>query len=478
MTPGTCLPRFARAIAAGVLVLHVMPATAATLRPGFTERRIATGLSRATAMALAPDGRIFVCEQNGRLRVVRDGSLLNRPFVTLTVNSAGERGLLGVALDPNFAINHFLYVYYTATTPTIHNRVSRFTAGGDVAVAGSEVVLLDLNPLSGATNHNGGALHFGPDGKLYVGVGENANGSNSQTLGNLLGKILRVDVDGSVPPDNPFFGVARGVNRAIWAMGLRNPFTFSIHPISGRMFINDVGQRTWEEVNEGAAGANYGWPATEGPTSDPAFTAPLYAYGRGNGPFVGCAITGGTIYHGIPAQFPVEYVGSYFFADFCGGWINRLDPETRRVTTFASDIDAPVDLRVGPDGNLYYLSRGAGSVHRISFRSEGPTIIQQPASVTAAVGDPVTFTVMATGAGPLAYQWQRNGEDIPGATAPSYTLPFAGIFENDNTYRCLVSNHLGSVLSDIAVLTVLGRGGPGVRLPKATDFELPVIRQY
>ena len=146
----------------------------------------------------------------------------------MTTTSSGERGLLGIAFDPNFASNHFVYVYYTATSPTVHNRVSRFIANGDVAVPGSESVILELNPLSDATNHNGGAIHFGLDGKLYIGVGENANGANAQTLSNLLGKMLRINPDGSIPSDNPFFTTASGDNRAIWALGLRNPFTFAI----------------------------------------------------------------------------------------------------------------------------------------------------------------------------------------------------------------------------------------------------------
>jgi hypothetical protein len=224
---------------------------AATVPAGFTETIAASGLASPTAMEFAPDGRLFVTEQGGRLRVIKNGVLLPAPFATLTVNASGERGLLGVTFDPNFATNNFVYVYYTATTPNVHNRISRFTANGDVAVAGSEVVILDLNPLSSATNHNGGAIHFGEDGKLYVAVGDNANGGNAQSLTNLLGKMLRLNPDGSIPTDNPFFGQATGVNRAIWALGLRNPFTFSIESITGRMLINDVGQNTWEEINEG-----------------------------------------------------------------------------------------------------------------------------------------------------------------------------------------------------------------------------------
>src|SRR5205823_6118401 len=118
--------------------------------------------------------------------------------------------------------------------------------------------------LSAATNHNGGATHFGPDGKLWIAVGENANGANSQTLTNLLGKMLRINSDGTIPTDNPFYNTATGQNRAIWALGLRNPYTFTFQPGTGRMHINDVGQNTWEEIDVGVAGANYGWPSTEG----------------------------------------------------------------------------------------------------------------------------------------------------------------------------------------------------------------------
>src|SRR4029078_1142030 len=143
--------------------------------------------------------------------------------------------LLGIAFDPAFATNNFVYVYYTVPIEPRHNRVSRFTANGDVALPGSETILLELDNLSTASNHNGGAIHFGPDGKLYVAVGENANSANSQTLANRLGKILRLNPDGSVPSDNPFVNVV-GANGAIWALGLRNPFTFAIQPGSGRMF--------------------------------------------------------------------------------------------------------------------------------------------------------------------------------------------------------------------------------------------------
>jgi glucose/sorbosone dehydrogenase len=169
-----------------LVVIIVLPSrvVAAALPTGFTEAQVAAGLSNPTAMQFAPEGRLFICEQGGRLRVVKDGALLPAPFLTVTVSSTGERGLLGVAFDPAFAANHFVYVYYTATTPAVHNRISRFTANGEVAVAGSETVILELDNLSSATNHNGGALAFGADGKLYAAVGENANGANAQSMAN------------------------------------------------------------------------------------------------------------------------------------------------------------------------------------------------------------------------------------------------------------------------------------------------------
>jgi glucose/arabinose dehydrogenase len=445
------------------------PAWSATLPAGFTERLIASGLASPTAMQFAPDGRLFICEQGGRLRVVRDGALLPTPFVTLTVNASGERGLLGVAFDPAFVVNQYVYVYYTATTPTVHNRISRFTANGDVALAGSEVVILDLDNLSSATNHNGGALAFGADGKLYAAVGENANGANAQTLANLLGKMLRINSDGSIPADNPFFTTATGRNRAIWALGLRNPFTFAFNPNGGEMFINDVGQSTWEEIDEGAAGANYGWPTTEGATSDPRFVTPRYTYNHSGG---ACAITGGAFYSPLNVQYPADYVGDYFFADYCGGWIRRLDSAGSTVTDFAAAIVSPVDLKVTDDGSLYYLARGSGAttgvVYRVEFGNAAPSITTQPTSRTVAAGASVTFSVRASGAGTLTYQWQRNQVNISGATSQDYTIASVAAADNGARFRAIVSNGGGSVTSNEAVLTVSSNRAPTATIVQPT----------
>jgi glucose/arabinose dehydrogenase len=451
------------ALAAQVLLSAV--AHSASVPSGFVDSLFVNIPGDATAMQFAPDGRLFVCRQSGQLRVVQNGTLLATPFVTLSVNDSGERGLLGVAFDPAFATNKFVYVYYTATSPTIHNRVSRFTANGNVAVPGSGVVLLELNALSGATNHNGGAIHFGNDGKLYVAVGDNANGANSQTLSNRFGKMLRINRDGSIPADNPFAGQASGVNRAIWARGLRNPFTFAVRRSTGRLFINDVGQNTWEEINRGTAGANYGWPLAEGPSSDPDHTDPFFYYGRAQG----CAITGGTFYEPPVLTFPSAYHGDYFFADYCSGWIRRLDPETRAVFTFASGIASPVDLKVGPDGALYYLARGAGEIGRISHAAaEPPTITLQPASVTVAVGQSATFRVGASGSAPLSYRWRRNGVNILGATAASYTLGSAQLANSGDFFDVVVSNAFGIATSDAAQLTVTQNSVPNASITQPT----------
>jgi len=436
-----------------------------TVPAAFNDVQVATGLTNPTQMEFAPDGRIFVSEQPGRVRIIKNGSLLSAPFVTLNVNSDGERGALGLAFDPAFASNHYVYVYYTSASGP-HNRVSRFIANGDTA-AGGETVILDLPPLSGATNHNGGGIHFGTDGKLYVSAGENASPPNSQSLGTLLGKLMRINPDGSIPTDNPFYASATGINRAIWALGLRNPYTFAIQPGSGRIFIDDVGETNWEEIDDGMAGANYGWPTTEGATTDPSFQSPLYTYGHTNG---ACAITGGAFYNPAVAAFPSDYVGAYFFADYCGGWIHRLDPSTKTVTDFATGISSPTDLKVGSDGALYYVERGTGSVRKITYAGSGqaPSISQQPANATVSAGGSATFTVSASGSTPLAYQWQRNQADIPGATAASYTLSGAQAADSGARFRCSVSNSLGSATSQEATLTVIPNQPPAAHIAAPT----------
>lgn len=472
--------------------------TPATLPTGFTEAPVAAGLSNATAMEVAPNGDLWVLEQGGGVKRFRSGSTaadLVANLADVGLRSEGERGVLGIAFDPNYAANKSVYLYYTSSdAPNPHNRVSRFTVNdanaADYAfvdtnpgVAGpDETVVLDLDPLSGATNHNGGAIHFGPDGKLYIAVGDNAAGANAQSLANRHGKILRVNADGSIPADNPtsFAGIAgttTGENRAIWAVGLRNPYTFAFRPGTSEMFINDVGQGAWEEVNRGGAGRNYGWPTTEGnfdPSTNPNFTQPVYAYSHGGGTFQGYAITGGAFYNPTTSQFPAQYQGDYFFADYVGNWINVLDTATGTVERFATSAPATVDLRVAADGSLLYLARGSNQVVRVSYTgSSAPAITQQPANVTTSVGGNATFTVAASGTAPLAYSWQKligstwtnlaNGADFSGVT--SATLTVVGAATGDaGSYRAVVSNTAGTATSNPATLTVTANRAPAAAI--------------
>jgi glucose/arabinose dehydrogenase len=353
-------------------------ASARSVPAGFEKNEaFVTGVTNATAFAQAPDGRLFIAQQTGELRLANaDGSLLAAPLLRLVVDANGERGLIGVALHPDFASNGFVYLHYTTPAGGTHNRISRFTVSGD-GVSGSEQVLVELPVLSSATNHNGGALHFGADGKLYVGVGDNANGANAKDLSSPFGKLLRFNDDGSIPEDNPNARTQSGLAGAVWAAGLRNPFSFAFEPGGGRLYINDVGENAWEEVDIGAAGANYGWPDSEGPTSADGITAPRFAYPHqpsnppGVGPggfFVGTAITGGAFYPASGGNFPAEYARNYFFADFGARFIARLDPANDDAAyAFASVTDMPVDLLVGSDGALYVLTRSG--VTRIAVPS-------------------------------------------------------------------------------------------------------------
>jgi glucose/arabinose dehydrogenase len=368
---------------ATLLVLPVVPAKgAASVPAGFTDSEVVSGLTNPTDMEFAPDGRLFVTEQAGTVRIVRpEGTLATFLDISTKVDSTGERGLLGLAFDPDFSTNHFVYLHYTreaTATTSVHNRVVRVTASGDSAVAGSERLIFRLNNLSSATNHNGGAIHFGEGGKLYVAVGDNANGDNAQSLGTLKGKMLRINKNGTIPAGNPFYSTASGNNRAIWALGLRNPFKFAVKPNTGTIFINDVGERAWEEINRGASGANYGWNLCEGNHDNPSkpgsvncsaapYSAPVHEYSHGSTEITGCSITGGAFYNPNNVQFPSAYSGDYFFADFCSGWIRILEPIPGggfAARGFATGIARPVDLEVSEAGELYYLARGSTGTPR------------------------------------------------------------------------------------------------------------------
>jgi glucose/arabinose dehydrogenase len=356
---GMAVAALTAALAGSVTPVHSAP----VLPQGFTNSQVVSGLTNPTDMEFAPDGRLFITEDAGRVRIAKpDGTLSTFLDISTKVDSKGERGLLALTFDPGFSTNGYLYIHYTkkatSTTPP-HNRVVRITASGDRAVSGSEKLIFRLGNQSAANQFPqfmGGALDFGTDGKLYVATGDGDTPEKAQKLTNLFGKMLRINTDGTIPPDNPFYARTSGNNRAIWALGLRNPFKFAIQPGTGTIFINDVGHNDFEEINQGAAGANYGWPVHEGVANDPPYVDPIFAYGHGSTGTTGCAITGGTFYNPPTVDFPAQYVGDYFFADFCNGWVRTRD-SGGSVTGFASGLERPIDLEVSKAGELYYLSR-------------------------------------------------------------------------------------------------------------------------
>ena len=412
----------------------------ATLLPGFVESLVATNINLATSMETAPDGDLWVLEQSGRVLRFRQDQL--SPDVVgdlsgLGLDPTGERGLLGIAFDPNYAANRHVYFYYTATVPATHNQVDRFTVdttnASDYSLTG-RTSIFTLDNLGPATNHNGGSIHFGSDGNLYIATGENNVPANAQSLNTTHGKLLRINADGSIPGDNPFVATTTGNNQAIWAVGLRNPFVFAVQPGSGRIFINDVGQGSFEEINDGVAGANYGWPGTEGNTGTPpaspgTYRGPLYTYGHGAGAFTGFVITGGAFYNPGDATFPSEYAGDYFFSDGGSGWINAIDTSTQEVRTFASGIFGPVALKVAGDGSLYYLARenGVGRVFRIQATTGQTFETVQPSGTDSLRGSGIgDFTggsdvaVASLGATQTG-QWQYSLDN--GATWLGFGVP-------------------------------------------------------
>ena len=312
-----------------ILILAIFalsaPARAATLPTGFTETVIASGLSspnrhavraRRTSLRLRA-GWSAARDQGRRASVARHSSHSTSTPLANAVCSASPS-------TPHFVTNHVRLRVLHGNDAAVHNRISRFTANGDVAVAGSEVVHPRARQPELRRTTTVERSHFGPDGKLYAAVGENAVGSNAQSMNNLLGKMLRLNNDGTIPTDNPFFSsTPRAEPRDLGARAAQ-PVHVRVQPRRRQSCSSTTsGRVTWEEINDGIAGANYGWPDTEGTTTDPRFDSPRYAYNHSGG---ACAITGGAFYAPLTPQFPASYVGDYFFADYCAGWIRKLDP--------------------------------------------------------------------------------------------------------------------------------------------------------
>lgn len=340
---------------------------------------VATGLNSPLALT-APEGdaRQFVVEQPGRIRIVRD-TLLTQPFLDITgiVQSGGERGLLGLAFHLSYAANGFFFVYYTNNSGD--TRVARYSVSTDPNVADPASASTILSVAQPFGNHNGGALVFGPDGMLYIGLGDGGNGGDplghGQDSTTLLGTILRIDVDGgspyAIPSDNPFAGHA-SARPEIWAYGLRNPWRFSIDAVDGLVYIGDVGQSAWEEVDAVPRATNmaynFGWNTVEGlecfqsgSCDLTAFTPPVVAYPTATG----CAIVGGYVYRGSAIN---GIQGTYFYSDFCSGWLPsfRLSggAATEQQEWDVAIAGQVLSLGEDADGELYVLSDN-GTVYRL-----------------------------------------------------------------------------------------------------------------
>lgn len=373
------LRMIARAMA-GVLLLGTAPALAAPPRAtGLALERVASGLDRPLYVTAPPgDPRLFIVEQSGRVRILEGGRLLATPFLDLSdrTRAGGERGLLSMAFHPRYAENGFIYLDYTDLNGD--TRVERYTVSRDsdrVDPASAQLVIAIDQPFA---NHNGGLVLFGPDGMLYVGMGDGGSGGdprgNGQNRGTLLGKLLRLDIDHGmpyhVPRDNPFVSTP-GARGEVWAYGLRNPWRFSFDPPTGLLYIADVGQNRWEEIDVQPAdrgGLDYGWNAMEGdhcygllPCRREGRVIPAIEYGHGEG----CSVTGGFVYRGrlIPSL-----VGHYIYADYCKGWIRSFKVERGTVTASREwqGLEPGQVASFGQDGQgeLYVCDLG-GTVYRL-----------------------------------------------------------------------------------------------------------------
>ena len=362
--------------------------------------RVASSLNRPIQVT-APEGdhRLFIVEQPGVIRILENNEVLGTPFLDIDVkipNITGndERGLLGITFDPDYAENGYFYVHYTNLSSD--GVIARYSVSADpnvADVASEEIILVVDQPF---TNHNGGDLHFGPDGYFYIGLGDGGSGGDpgdrAQCLDEILGKMLRIDVSDlpySIPPDNPFVGVA-GAREEIWALGLRNPWRFSFDRLTGDMYIGDVGQNVWEEIDfqpaDSEGGENYGWRIMEGDhcytdsdcndppilCNDPSLTDPIHEYSHATG----CSVSGGFVYRGplIPSL-----QGTYFFADFCSPTIWSFEYDGNSVNNFTdrtAELAPGGGLSIGSIagfgedgfGELYICDRdggASGEVYRI-----------------------------------------------------------------------------------------------------------------
>jgi glucose/arabinose dehydrogenase len=456
--------------------------------PGFTEETVLTlPAFSIVGAAFAPDGRIFLWQRKGIIRIYKNGQLLPDPFIDISdhVNVGGDRGLLGIAIDPDLANTGYVYLLYLyepfgdPNSPSARTaRLTRVTAdpnNPDVALPGSETTILGkegIPPCSqypegadcisdDSNTHTIGTVQIAPDGKLYVGSGDGASpfgvdpfALRAQDLDSLNGKILRINPDGTAPIDNPFYDGTSSNQSKVFAYGLRNPFRFTLDPVISEPMIGDVGENAYEEIDRGR-GANFGWPCFEGPYPHPGYQAafqecqdldpnsvtyPIYSYYHD----VGTTVVGGVYY--TATEYPVQYQGNFFFGDYSFNWIKRAVFDSNQnlisVEDFASEADAPVSFELGPDGWIYYVSITTGELRRIKFN--GP--------FANASADPTS------GYSPLDVAFSSDGSYDPGGQALTFFWDF-GDGNNSNQPNPNHTYDSGTVQTFIAKLAVTNEDG-------------------
>ncbi len=426
--------------AALFIFLGVSPAFA--LPANFVDTEVAAGLTLPTDFVFAPDGRVFISEKNGKIAVFKEGQLLESPALTMAVSSGGDRGLLSITLDPDFSANGFIYLLYTSSGN--HQRISRFKISGDIIDPLSELVLLE-NPRSWSGFLNAGTVRFGPDGKLYASFGSDGLGAVAQDLASLEGKFIRLNKDGSIPADNPFASTP-GAQKSIYSYGFRNPWKFNFDQ-QGKALIGDVGEDHFEKIVRAEAGANFGWPNSEGDCRPNCggVAPPLYVYPHTTN---GAAVVGGAVYVGT--QFPTSFQNNYFFGDYVGGYLKNISFNesggVAAVNDFATDLGALAGINNGPDGCLYYLTIFPGVLKKICF---GISSVAVTAASDKNSGNlPLVVQFSATGTGPdLSYLWDFGDGETSTAQNPSHTYTAQGVYQA----KVIAGNSIGSASVNITI---------------------------
>ena len=451
------------------------------------------GNSEPVNLVLLPDGNFLLAEKHGTIKVLNADTLpaVTSLVVTLDqVNSGQERGLASIALDPEFAFNGHIYVYYTRNrgSNVSFNRISRLTMIGNTADLSSEMLVWEDNERATSCCHFGGGLDFGPDGYLYLTTGEEFEPAQAQDLGRAGGKVIRLDTstldtvgpwiagsdnDHLIPDDNPFIDGAGGNLDEIWALGLRNPFRAYWDLQGNRFFIGEVGGNEQgsarEDLHIGRAGANYGWPDCEGSCNDPRYDDPLYSYEHTGATPSGGAIAAGVVYRGN--VYPNVFNGAFFFADYAQSVVRYLtfnpDGSVDQANDFDSDIGAPVAMEQGQDGAVYVVDYGGRIVrYRFSGSNQPPTVETATATPTSgSVPLEVSFSAQATDieGDALLYEWDfGDGSQGTGATTMH-------TYDTDGMYTASVSVSDGELASISEPISIQVGSAPQVSITAPVD---------